>query len=212
MPDNAENLLDRPEYWIIYKNFYNEKNKQLCIADELCFKLNELNGNLSFSINGILINECLFSVDLTQRLWFFVDLCGKTNAVRIIQTCNSNVLDNENNQIILNSSTDYSEQTLVERNVAHENSNATQICTKKRSRPNSALVEFYKSQLSSNEMQFDKNKSNNINNNSQIKRKDSAKSVNSSTSSSKEECRICWDAPIECVFYSCGHMCLCWKW
>ncbi len=28
----------------------------------------------------------------------------------------------------------------------------------------------------------------------------------------KEECRICWENPIECVLYSCGHMCLCWNW
>ena len=26
-----------------------------------------------------------------------------------------------------------------------------------------------------------------------------------------EECKICYEAPVDCVLYVCGHMCLCYQ-
>ena len=74
--------------------------------------------------------------------------------------------------------------------------------SKRNSRPNSALIEFYKNQLNSTGYEH-LNDAKEIISNSKKERK---------KSNLKEECRVCWENPIECVLYSCGHMCLCWNW
>lgn len=159
LPNDADCLLDRPEYWVVFQNLFNSdivsKKHNVSLADELCFIIDENNGNLKFYVNGNLITNCLFNVDTTQKLWFFFDLCGRINAIRLIKPCHK----------------------------------------WNRERPNSALIEYYKSQLIAQDSSENKKNS----------RKDKR-------NSNLEECRICLDAPIECVFYSCGHMCLCWNW
>lgn len=176
LPDDADDLMDRAEYWVVIKNLFNNSssanNHQVSLADELCFRLDESSGNVSFCINGNLVNRCLFSVDQTQKLWFFFDLCGKTNAIRLITPCESS----RSTLSTLNSG----------RNEAEGHNG--------RGRPDSALMDYYKTQFLVSEP------------------KKAAKESEKKQNVNTEECRICWDAPIECVFYSCGHMCLCWNW
>lgn len=186
LPDDADDLLDRPEYWVVFKNLFNTdiviKKHQVSLADELCFRLDEANGNLNFFINGSLITNCLFNVDLTQKLWFFFDLCGKTSAIRLIKPCQLN-----NSTLNSNLSVNQAENNVCQRR-----------------RPNSALIDYYKSQLLPMSGESKEADVNMQTHGQKAKKED--KSANS------EECRICLDAPIECVFYSCGHMCLCWNW
>ena len=62
LPDDADELLDRPEYWIVHKNLFNMPtihNYQASVADELCFFVDEANGNLNFYINNQLVTNCL---------------------------------------------------------------------------------------------------------------------------------------------------------
>ncbi|RNA13239.1 E3 ubiquitin- ligase NEURL1B [Brachionus plicatilis] len=172
LPDDADCLLDRPEYWIVFQNLFNSdlvsKRHNVSLADELCFIINEKSGNLEFYINGNEITKCLFNVDITQRLWFFFNLCGRINAVRIIKPCEK--------------------WTQVKNNTKNQ-------------RPNSALIDYFESQLIPDfGNESDKNVLRIRKNSSHEKRK-----------SGLDECKICLDAPIECVFYSCGHMCLCWN-
>ena len=175
LPDDADDLLDRPEYWIVYKNLFNtlpgSNNHQISVADELCFCVDKENGNLSFYINNQLVTNCLFNVDSTQELYFFFDLCGKTNAIRVIPSCQS-----------------------------RSASSSVRLRTTSRSRltrPNSALIEYYKNQF----LEMENISESSSKNSDFAKKKDNL-----------EECRICLDAPIECVFYTCGHMCVCWSW
>jgi len=195
LPDDSDLLIDRPEYWIVYKNFYTSTSKQLSIADELCFSVHERTGHLSFSINGNLETTCLFSVDPTQKLWFFLDLCGRVSGMRHIQCCAyepgrpSTPLQTPRRQ----------DTPVVVRGTA----------TRRSSRPVSALIELYRSQLmceNSNENLEVSQEMKGIGGVKNSKASEKRKSV------AKEECRICWENPIECVLYSCGHMCLCWNW
>lgn len=195
LPNDSYILLDRPEYWIVFKNFYNDekKKKYLNVADELCFKINEQTGDLGFSVNGNLITNCLFNVDLTQKLFFFFDLCGKINGIRLIQSCNEihenhESFSREYKDVEMNTSTPFI------RNDGKQKS-------KRKLRPNSALIEFYRNQLTFESVNEPQVTAENTKTNPVEKRK----------SFVKEECRICWENPIECVLYSCGHMCLCWK-
>jgi len=178
LPDDADDLLDRPEYWVVHKNLFNmhaSNNRQASVADELCFLVDETNGNLNFYLNNQLVTNCLYSVDLTQELYFFFDLCGKTNAIRIIPSCQTY----NSSSIRLRSNT-----------------------SSRRQRPNSALIDYYKNQFLIPENMSDSISKSSECHNSSIKSKNE----------NLEECRICLDAPIECVFYTCGHMCVCWKW
>ena len=137
LPDDADDFLERPEYWIVYKNIFNSI-KQASLADELCFRLDKLNGDLDFYINGILIKKCLFNVDITQKLWFFFDLCGRTNAIRLIPSCN-----------LLKSNDELRAAPL---------------------RPNSALIQLYKSQILA-ASEFNNNNNESIRPNDAISRK-----------------------------------------
>jgi hypothetical protein len=173
LPDDADDLLDRPEYWIVHKNLFDtltaqgnssSSNHQISVADELCFCLDDSTGNLTFYLNNQLVTTCLFNVDLTQELYFFFDLCGKSNAIRLIPSCQSRTAKTPRTR--------------------------TTTSTRSGQRPNSALIEYYKNQFMTPEI-ISENKATN--------------------QESLEECKICLDAPIECVFYTCGHMCVCWN-
>jgi hypothetical protein len=169
LPDDADDFLDRPEYWIVYKNIFNNI-KQASLADELCFKIDKQNGDLDLFINGVLVKKCLFNIDITQKIWFFFDLCGRTNAIRLIPSCSNNTNNNKLEKSTINSNTSTN-------------------------RPNSALIELYKNQF---------NIYANTDSMNQTRKE--------SNSSNKDECRICWESPIECVFNTCGHMCVCFNW
>lgn len=180
LPDDPDELLDRSEYWVVYKNIFTKKSSssssssshyQVSLADELCFRLDETTGDVHFYINSCLATKCLFSVDVTQRLWFFFYLNGKINAIRLIPACHSASSSNGNERA--------------------------------KSRPQSALIELINSQLAVH----DGNKTAVLDSNNNIGGKNNQSSVYS-----QEECKICLNAPIECVLYSCGHMCLCWNW
>ncbi len=198
LPNDSNLLIDRPEYWIVYKNFHDAKEKNLSIADELCFNVNEQTGNLAFSINGNLITNCLFNVDTTQKLWFFFDLCGKISAIRSIQCCSNQC--EERNTSSENNFKGHSGAESLSRNLNLLVASTPKIPDKqkRRSRPDSALIEFYRNQLNYEDLCEFKSEGGT---NSEKRR-----------SSAKEECRVCWENPIECVLYSCGHMCLCWSW
>ena len=85
LPNDSDKLLDRPEYWVVYQNLGHKFS--LGLADELCFRVDDSSGDLSLSVNGNLVEKCLFSVDLTQRLWFFFDLCGSSSGLRLMPSC-----------------------------------------------------------------------------------------------------------------------------
>lgn len=196
-------LIDRSEYWIVYKNFHDSKDKHLSVADELCFRVNEHTGNLGFSINGITITDCLFNVDTTQKLWFFFDLCGKISGIRLIQCCSSNEPEQSISSLAGHLEADSSNRHLLVTSTPKIPS-TEQRSNKRRSRPNSALIEFYRNQFNYEDLrEFQSERKPDDNKNKAVERK---KSI------AKEECRICWENPIECVLYSCGHMCLCWTW
>jgi hypothetical protein len=233
LPDDSHDLLDRPEYWIVHKNLFLNKsstntsclnrgheshNKQEWIGDELCFHMNESNGNLAFYVNRNLITDCLFSVDVTQTLWFFFDLCGRTSAIRLLPSCDNGIPNNtltpasQIRSISVSPIQSVSSQpidTVGLRNQSAESKN-------RRRGVNSALIDFYKTQMINLNTHYSEALIDSASADSKALKSQNANRKklpsNVTKSNSGEECRICWDAPIECVFYSCGHMCICWKW
>lgn len=179
----------------------------------MCFHLDESTGNVRFFINGSLVTDCLFSVDITQQLYFFFDICGKINAIRLIPQCRSST-PNPTSQIQTQQlQTQTANQSPTSSSSSTANNTTTTSNTNKRQ---SALIDYFKSQLIADAANGGQDIARlevevSCGTNGVSKLGDSPNRA-ATANGSREECRICWDAPIECVFYACGHMCLCWNW
>ncbi|GBP55238.1 Protein neuralized [Eumeta japonica] len=80
LPDDAEQLLDRPEYWVVRRDAANGLRR----GDELAVTLT-LDGEVRVSRNGS-NSTTVMHVDHTLRLWAFVDIYGATQKVRLLST------------------------------------------------------------------------------------------------------------------------------
>ncbi|XP_049883291.1 protein neuralized isoform X2 [Pectinophora gossypiella] len=78
LPDDAEQLLDRPEYWVVRRDAANGLRR----GDELAVTLT-LDGEVRVSRNGS-PPVTVMHVDHTLRLWAFVDIYGATQKVRML--------------------------------------------------------------------------------------------------------------------------------
>ncbi|KOB69920.1 putative neuralized [Operophtera brumata] len=80
LPDDAEWLLDRPEYWVVRRDAANGMRR----GDKLAVTLT-LDGEVQVSRNWS-IPITIMHVDHTLRKWAFVDICGATQKVRILSS------------------------------------------------------------------------------------------------------------------------------
>lgn len=80
LPDDAEQLLDRPEYWVVRRDAANGLRR----GDELAVTLT-LDGEVRVSRNGS-NPVTVMHVDHTLRLWAFVDIYGATQKVRMLSS------------------------------------------------------------------------------------------------------------------------------
>lgn len=80
LPDDVEQLLDRPEYWVMRRNAANGMRR----LDELAVTLT-LEGEVKFSRNGVQ-TVTVMHVDHTLRLWAFIDIYGGTQKVRLLSS------------------------------------------------------------------------------------------------------------------------------
>lgn len=79
LPDDSNFLLDRPEYWVVNKDFALPCNK----GDEISFCVSAV-GEVTISKNcGAPV--LLMHVDYRLRLWAFFDVYGSTRSVRCFQ-------------------------------------------------------------------------------------------------------------------------------
>lgn len=81
LPDDADLLLDRLEYWVV--------NKDVCrspeIEDELSFHLTN-DGEVQYSRNNYNVST-LMHVDRTLPLWAFFDVYGNVQKIKMLGTC-----------------------------------------------------------------------------------------------------------------------------
>jgi protein neuralized len=78
LPDDSNFLLDRPEYWVLSRDFARNLNK----GDEISFSISP-SGEVQISRNGdnplVVIH-----VDQSLRLWAFFDIYGSTQRIRVM--------------------------------------------------------------------------------------------------------------------------------
>ncbi|KAJ8943695.1 hypothetical protein NQ314_009668 [Rhamnusium bicolor] len=78
LPDDSNFLLDRPEYWVLSRDFARNLNK----GDEISFCISQ-NGEVQISRNGG-APLVVIHVDQTLRLWAFFDIYGSTQRIRVL--------------------------------------------------------------------------------------------------------------------------------
>ncbi|XP_076104058.1 protein neuralized-like isoform X1 [Mytilus galloprovincialis] len=78
LPDDADLLLDRMEYWVVNKDVYRSPE----IGDELCFHLTN-DGEVRYSRNNSKV-ATLMHVDRTLPLWIFFDIYGNIQKMRCL--------------------------------------------------------------------------------------------------------------------------------
>ncbi|XP_043193142.1 protein neuralized-like isoform X2 [Amphibalanus amphitrite] len=78
LPDDADLLLDRPEYWVLAKDVA----RTPAPGDELSFKINGT-GAVEFSRNGGAA-QVLMHVDASLDLWPVLDVFGGTGRIRVL--------------------------------------------------------------------------------------------------------------------------------
>lgn len=78
LPDDSNFLLDRPEYWVLSRDFTRNVSK----GDEISFSIHP-NGEVQISKNGG-TPLVIIHVDQTLRLWAFFDIYGSTQRIRVL--------------------------------------------------------------------------------------------------------------------------------
>lgn len=78
LPDDSNFLLDRPEYWVLTRDFSRMLNK----GDEVSFYISP-NGEVQISRNSG-TPLVVMHVDQSLRLWAFFDIYGSTQRIRVL--------------------------------------------------------------------------------------------------------------------------------
>ncbi|XP_057665766.1 protein neuralized isoform X1 [Diorhabda carinulata] len=126
LPDDSNFLLDRPEYWVLSRDFARNLNK----GDEISFSVS-LNGEVQICKNhGAPL--VIMHVDQSLRLWAFFDIYGSTQRIRVLSsTTPISPTRNPERRIITPTSesmNSINSQSEIRRNTAMQNSNSRLCC------------------------------------------------------------------------------------
>ncbi|KAK7110356.1 hypothetical protein V1264_014242 [Littorina saxatilis] len=209
LPDDADLLLDRPEYWVV--------NKDVCrnpeVGDELSFAVTG-EGEVLYSRNNGKISV-LMHVDRTLPLWAFFDVYGNVQKVKVIGTTSlsspivpphlvrsqSSGAGYSNLSVVLPpSSTPQPPQPQPRQSPANLSGPLQPQVMRSYSVPNPSAGSPPTSPPS-------------------VPPKPHPSSVPSSPmgvamdmvfEEPRDECTVCCEKPVNCVLYTCGHMCMCY--
>ncbi|XP_021961223.1 protein neuralized isoform X2 [Folsomia candida] len=215
LPEDSHLLLDRPEYWVVKKDIANNP----VAKDILAFTLSAT-GEVTMSVNG---GPAVFQmhVDNSVPLWAFFDLYGTTDRIRCIGSIKrNNAQPPRGVQLRRNKESSSSSSSLGMRassNKCASTSNNSQISASNNFP--SPLPSTSASTLFATREYFELSQSpNSMKTSTALNRTYSVyESLTSGSQSLKEmsnysvECVACCERPVDSVFYSCGHMCMCYN-
>ncbi|VVD02938.1 unnamed protein product [Leptidea sinapis] len=241
LPDDAEQLLDRPEYWVVRRDAANGLRR----GDELAVTLT-VDGEVRVSRNGS-TPMTVMHVDHTLRLWAFVDIYGATQRVRML-TCQSvqtppqlrlvssaAPIANTNGGTVLvvslppqNGGQNVANQalTLASAHYIEPIQSSSQVCVTNMSIPNqqTCAAPYQRSREVCSASQNNSNEQVVIPNGHTELRLERIPNGPSTSRTSHQpiysvigegltgtECTICYENPIDSVLYMCGHMCMCYR-
>uniref|UniRef100_A0A674C541 E3 ubiquitin-protein ligase NEURL1B n=1 Tax=Salmo trutta TaxID=8032 RepID=A0A674C541_SALTR len=183
LPADPEVLLDRKEYWVVYRGF-----PMPCSGDVLSFSLTP-SGEVHHGVNGAARGR-LLCVDSSQKLWTFFTLHGVVNRLRILGTLQSSPSSPSSQSSSSSSSPDDSDSDLAFS--VNRSSSESSLVTAPSSplsppvsptlSPPPCLPHPVSPTLSAPELP---------------------------SGGKNGECTVCFDQEVDTVIYTCGHMCLC---
>ncbi|XP_031654285.1 E3 ubiquitin-protein ligase NEURL1B isoform X1 [Oncorhynchus kisutch] len=183
LPADPEVLLDRKEYWVVYRGF-----PMPCSGDILSFSLTP-SGEVHHGVNGA-ARRRLLCVDSSQKLWAFFTLHGAVNRLRILGTLQSSPSFLSSQTSSSSSSPDDSDSDLAFS--VNRSSSESSLVTAPSSplsppvsptlSPPPCLPHAVSPTLSAPELP---------------------------SGGKNGECTVCFDQEVDTVIYTCGHMCLC---
>jgi len=216
LPEDSDMLLDRPEYWVVSKDVANTPD----VGDELSFSVNG-DGTVEFSKNGA-IPSIFMHVDSSVPLWAFWDVYGNTQRLRMVGATQAPVVRadqvrQDSSASRENDRNNRSMTDLVEEILPHS---STPPVVPPRSRSSHAFsspspglralvpdptppeaeeggspeVQGAEARLQGAEGRLQ-----------------GAGGVEGRPEGRSDECKICYESPVDCVLYMCGHMCLCYE-
>nr|CAG4645423.1 EOG090X03H5 [Lynceus sp. MCZ IZ 141354] len=199
LPDDSDQLLDRPEYWVLSKDVAQAPH----VGDELRFTLWET-GEVSLSKNGE-ESRVFMHVDVTLPLWAFFDLYGNTQIVTLLGSSRTRAVSSVHSPLHIQLSTPCQVTGLPSNPPQQpEPSGLLQINP---ARPSSSNIQQLRNASYLSQQQPLNLSSTNS---SYIETVASIAAAGASSLNASNECTVCYERMIDCVLYSCGHMCLCY--
>ncbi|XP_064811543.1 E3 ubiquitin-protein ligase NEURL1B isoform X2 [Oncorhynchus masou masou] len=183
LPADPEVLLDRKEYWVVYRGF-----PMPCSGDVLSFSLAP-SGEVHHGVNGAARGR-LLCVDSSQRLWAFFTLHGAVNRLRILGT--------------LQSSPSFPSSQTSSNSSSPDDSDSDLAFSVNRSSSESSLVTAPSSPLSppvSPTLSLPPSLPHPVS--------PTLSAPGLPSGGKNGECTVCFDQEVDTVIYTCGHMCLC---
>ena len=166
LPEDADMLLDRSEYWVVSKDVASAPDTW----DELSFLVNS-DGSVEFSRNSGPATV-LMHVDTSIPLWAFWDVYGNTQRLRLVGVTTDRLEPGQDSQHASREN-DRNNHMMTDSMIESGHSQPPPLPPRSRSSHNIAGPP--------------------------------------SSGGGGEECKICYEAPVDCVLYMCGHMCLCYQ-
>lgn len=186
LPEDSDMLLDRPEYWVVSKDVANSPD----VGDELSFLINS-DGSVEFSKNGA-IPSIFMHVDCSVPLWAFWDVYGNTQRLSLVGGTKDPVVRPD--------------QVRQDTSAARENDRNNMSMTDLATMPEDPPPPVPPRSRSSHTI---------VNSNTPLvpplSTPQPAARKPPESQQGTEECKICYEASVDCVLYQCGHMCLCYE-
>jgi len=194
LPDDADQLLDRPEYWVISKDVAQGP----ILGDEIEFHLGH-NGQVTMMRNRGQ-PALLMHVDISLPLWAIFDVYGSTRAIRLLGTLIPPCADQQ--QLLppppmRTSPLRPQQQQQQQQQPQHVHVHHPPPAPPMSSSCSSSSI--YQQQLpmavplsSGTASSYVETLTHNLN------------------QGASSECTVCYENSVDCVLYSCGHMCLCY--
>jgi len=197
LPEDSDMLLDRPEYWVVSKDVANTPD----VGDELSFLVNH-DGSVEFSKNGA-VPSVLMHVDVSVPLWGFWDVYGNTQRLRMVGGTMDPVVrpDQAREDSSASRENDRNNRSMTDLVEEIRPNSPLQPVVPPRSRSSHAVASPPPRPPSSPSMPPSQDEASSLR---------GAGGAESKPDGSNE-CKICYEGTVDCVLYTCGHMCLCYE-
>ncbi|KAK6185585.1 hypothetical protein SNE40_007786 [Patella caerulea] len=227
LPDDSDWLLDRKEYWVV--------NKDICrkpdVGDELSFYLTS-EGEVRYSRNNHKV-ATLMHVDRNLPLWAFFDVYGNVQKIRLL---GSTVPGAQSRLPRSRSASSYSSLTvalpprppppasLAQSTATIPSSGISypmlplqpqvlrsfSVPAATTQQQSASPINNYQSQLSVASPSLSQPLTPSLPSSSIPSTPDTSMDTLFSDDSIQQECSVCCERPVNCVLYTCGHMCMCY--